>query len=152
MKRVWIAAALVVAFFTTAGYAGAGVINGYGLMSGNFGLVSFGTDFTPFNERYTALPAGSYIANASIVVASNDPAYHFVDCAFQIGGITDGGHITRGIIGGTVNNFVTLPLTVAFTITQPQDVALACRSEVNGYVHSQPSPITFIQVDRLTTQ
>jgi hypothetical protein len=104
-----------------------------------------GTAFTEISKL--SLPAGEYIANASAVLGSGDPA-HFVDCTFTTGG-TNKGELTRGMAGGT-NTFVTLPLTVGFTISTTTDLGVACRSDVAGVVFSQSSPITAIRVDRLT--
>lgn len=123
-----------------------------GFFAREFGsTVGIGTDFTEI-QVFSSLPAGKYIANASAVLASNDPERRFVDCIFTIGGAIQG-ELARGMVGGTgFDNFVSLPLTIGFTIRTTQDLGVACRSDVSGVVFSQGSPITAIRVDRLTVQ
>ena len=112
---------------------------------------ALGTDFTEI-QRLSSLPAGNYIANASAVLSSsNDPQLHLVDCIFMIGGFNQG-ELARGLLGGTVNNFASLPLTLGFSITTTSDLVLACRADVSAVVFSQSSPITAIRVDSLTAQ
>jgi hypothetical protein len=98
-----------------------------------------------------SLPPGKYIANASAVLASNDVQLHLVDCTFTIGGVNQGALI-RGMIGGDINNFATLPLTIGFTLQGAQDLGVACRSDAPRIVVSQPSPLTAIRIGRLTVQ
>jgi hypothetical protein len=112
--------------------------------------VNIGEDFTEI-QKFSALPPGSYIANASAVLASNGPDLRLVDCVFTTGG-TFQGELARGVVGGGANNFVSLPLTVGFTIETTTDVGVACRADVSPAVVSQPSPMTAIRVDRLTVQ
>jgi hypothetical protein len=112
--------------------------------------VNMGTDFTEI-QKLTSLLPGSYIANASAVLASNGPDLRLVDCSFTTGG-TLRGELARGMVGGTANNFVSLPLTIGFTIGTTTDLAVACRSDVSPAVVSQPSPITAISVNHLTIQ
>jgi hypothetical protein len=114
------------------------------------GAINIGTDFTEI-QKFSSLPPGSYIANASAVLASNGPDLRLVDCGFTVGGTLQG-ELARGMVGGAPNNFVSLPLTVGFTIETTTDLGVACRSDVSPAVVSQPSPITAIRVDRLTIQ
>jgi hypothetical protein len=129
----------VVAWATGTGPHAGGFVSGTTFVS-----VVIGTDFTDI-QTLPSLPRGSYLANASAVLASNDPAFHFVDCIFKVGGNIQG-ETARGIIGGTDTNFISLPLTIGFTIPTTQDLAVACRSEVSGVVASQGSPITALSV------
>ena len=113
--------------------------------------VALGTDFTEI-QRLQSLRRGNYVANASAVLGSNYPDLRFVDCVFTIDGLIQG-DLARGMVGGTgIDNFVSLPLTVGFTIKKTQDLVLACRSDVVDVVFSQSSPVTAIRVDRLTVQ
>ena len=105
-----------------------------------------GGDFTAIQRL--SLPAGKYIANASAHLVSNDANLHVLSCIFTIDGRSVSKDV-RGKIGGTVNNFITLPLTAGFTINTSKELALACRGDFPGIVVSQPSPITAIRVDRL---
>ena len=75
-----------------------------------FHSVQIGTDFTDFGW-FLLLPPGSYIANASAVLAntSRDGVSHPVDCRFTVGGIIKG-EIARGMLSST-NEFISLPLT-----------------------------------------
>jgi hypothetical protein len=114
------------------------------------GAINIGTDFTEI-QRLSSLPPGSYIANASAVLASSGPDLRLVDCIFTAGG-TFQGELARGMVGGAANNFVSLPLTVGFTIETTTDVAVACRSDVAPAVVSQQSPMTAISVTHLTVQ
>jgi hypothetical protein len=115
------------------------------------GAVNIGTVFTEI-QKLSSLPPGSYIANASAVLASSGPDLRFVDCSFQTGGFNRG-ELARGMVGGGGgNNFVSLPLTIGITITTTTDLVLACRADVSPAVRSQPSPLTAISVSRLTIQ
>jgi hypothetical protein len=114
------------------------------------GAVNIGTDFTEI-QKLSSLPPGSYIANGSAVLASNGPDLRLVDCSFTTGG-TLRGELARGMVGGAANNFVSLPLTIGFTIGTTTDLAVVCRSDVSPAVVSQPSPITAISVNHLTVQ
>jgi hypothetical protein len=119
----------------------------------NGASVNIGTDFTEI-QKFSSLPPGSYIANASAVLASSgSPEFHFVDCIFTIGG-TIKGELARGVVGGTGSGgFVSLPLTIGFTISTTTDLGVACRTTAElGVVGSQGSPITAIRVDRLAIQ
>jgi len=110
----------------------------------DFGFEYIGTDFTVI-KTLPSLPPGSYLATAVANLASNDPAFHFVDCMFRVGEFFPG-ELSRGTIGGHDTNFISLPLTIGFTIPTTQDLAVACRSEVSGVVASQGSPITALSV------
>jgi hypothetical protein len=113
--------------------------------------ISIGTDFTEI-QKYSGLPTGNYLATASAVLASSGADLHFVDCIFTING-TIRGELGRGTVGGFLgDNFLSLPLTIGFTVKSPADVGVACRTDVAGVVFTQASPITAIRVDRLTTQ
>lgn len=99
-----------------------------------------------------SLPPGRYVANATAQLASGDPNFHGVSCLLRVGDLIVSDAM-QGLIGGGVNNFVTLPLTFAFTIRTTQNLAVACATENSGLgIVSQPSPITAIRVDRLTIQ
>jgi hypothetical protein len=118
---------------------------------GSWQSVNIGTNFTVI-QRFSALPPGKYLAHASAVLASSDPLFRYVDCGFTIGRNLQS-DLARGVVGGTgVDNFVSLPLTLGFTLTTAQTLAVACRADVADAVVSQPSPITIIKVDRLTVQ
>jgi hypothetical protein len=97
-----------------------------------------------------SLPPGEYIANASAALESSTQGqFLLVECVFMLNGAPLG-ELSRGLIGGGVNNFLTLPLTVGASIDTPQSLQLACRGDFG--VRSQPSPITAIRVVKLTTQ
>jgi hypothetical protein len=103
-------------------------------------------------QKFSSLPPGKYIANASAVLASNDAELRFVDCIFTINRAIRG-ELARGMVGGTGrDNFVSLPLTIGFEINMTSNLGVACRSDVSGVVFSQGSPITAIRLDRLTVQ
>ncbi len=109
-----------------------------------------GTSFT--RTQKLALPAGKYIANGSAVLATNEAQLRYVDCIFLVNGLIIG-DVARGMIGGTgADNFVSLPLTVGFSINAPTNLVLGCRSDIAGVVFTQTSHITAIRVDRLTIQ
>jgi hypothetical protein len=97
-------------------------------------------------QRLT-LPPGKYIANAIASLASNNLTS--VRCRLTIGTL-DSDYVT-GVVGGELNDFLTLALTFGFTVQAPQDLVLSCTAASAGVV-SQPSPITAIRVDRLTIQ
>lgn len=98
-----------------------------------------------------SLPPGRYVANATAALASGSPDFQAVGCFFRVGEVFQGDTV-QGLIGGGVNNFVTLPITAGFTLRTTQDLAVACAAERPDLVVSQPSPITAIRVDRLTVQ
>ena len=133
-------------------------IDGTGLVRGYFatGFPNGGTT-EPLGTSFTraqklALPAGKYIANGSAVLATNEAQFRYVDCIFLVNGRIIG-DVARGMIGGTgVDNFMSLPLTVGFSINAPTNLVLGCRSDVAGVVFTQTSHITAIRVDRLTIQ
>jgi hypothetical protein len=128
-----------------------GTIGYYASPSGgpSWSTVIITGDFTVVQNL--SLPAGDYIANAAAVVSVGGPEVIFsVDCIFTLNGARVG-ELSRGMVGGSFNNFLTLPLTVGFTITKPQELAVACRADPPG-VYSQPSPITAIRVDNLVIQ
>ena len=114
-----------------------------------FESIFIGTDFTEI--QHMSLPPGNYLANASAVVASNDPQFHEVDCFFTVNGGVQGTE-ARGLVGGTLNNFHSLPLTTGFSIAAPSVLGVACISDTSRIVVSQQSSITAITVDRLTIQ
>ncbi|HKF95971.1 MAG TPA: hypothetical protein VKB96_15540 [Gammaproteobacteria bacterium] len=116
---------------------------------GNFNSIFIGTDFTKFQRL--SLPPGNYIANASAVLASQDTNFHQVDCVFMIGG-NIASEVASGTIGGNFGNFISLPLTLGFKLSNPEDLVLACRADALDVVSTQGSPITAIRVNRLTIQ
>ena len=110
--------------------------------------VSLGTGFSVIQK--ISLPAGSYVATVSAVLASSDPEPRLVDCIFSVGGPTTG-QLSRGMVGGQgPNNFLTLPNTVVFSIQARTNLSVACRADVADRVFSQPSPLTAIQVGSVT--
>jgi hypothetical protein len=94
------------------------------------------------------LPPGNYIANAVAVVASSDPQFHNVQCIFTIGGSIQGIAVQSNL-GGGINNFVSIPLTIGFTLNSHKRFAVACRTDVANIVVSQPSLISVVNVDRI---
>jgi hypothetical protein len=90
--------------------------------------------------------AGSYLASAVVVLASNDPEFHLVDCALAV----DGGIIapvSSGAIGGQPNNFLTLPLLLGVKLeNQEQTLSVVCRTNVDNIVVSQPTSLAALRV------
>jgi hypothetical protein len=127
-----------------------GTIGYYASPTGNWGTVKITEEFTPVQNL--SLPPGSYIANASAVVSSEDlsSGYVHVDCIFMLHGFIRG-EASRATVGGTVTTFITLPLTIGFTIEEPTDLVVACRS-TGTQVWSQPTSITAIRVENLVIQ
>ena len=90
--------------------------------------ISLGTGFSVIQK--ISLPAGSYVATVSAVLASSDPEPRLVDCLFSVGGITTG-QLSRGMVGGQgPSNFVTLPNTIVFSIPARTNLSVACRADV----------------------
>jgi len=152
MKRLLVLAGVLVASLMVGVVAASAADEGFFAFpgGGNWVSIRIGTDFTDI-QRFPSLPKGMYVANASAVLASDSPAFNYVDCIFKIGGNIQG-DLARGIIGGTISSFITLPLTTGFRIDEDQDLAVACRSEGSGVVWSQPSPITAIRVNKLAVK
>jgi len=112
--------------------------------------ISLGTGFSVIQKM--SLPAGSYVATVSAVLASSDPEARLVDCVFAVGGITTG-QLARGMVGGLgPNNFATIPNTVVFAITTRTNLSVACRADIRDRVVSQPSPLTAIRVASVVVQ
>jgi hypothetical protein len=92
------------------------------------------------------LRRGSYLASAVVVLASNDPEFHLVDCALAV----DGGIIapvSSGAIGGQPNNFLTLPLLLGVKLeNQEQTLSVVCRTNVDNIVVSQPTSLAALRV------
>ena len=110
--------------------------------------VPVGTGFTEIQKL--SLPPGKYIATASAVLSTNDAAANPVSCIFMINGLIQG-DASKGMVGGTgTGDFVSLPLTIGFTIEAATDLQLTCAAQ--GVVFSQTSHITAVGVDRLTIQ
>ena len=109
--------------------------------------ISLGTGFSVIQK--VSLPAGSYVVTASAVLASSDPEPRLVDCIFSVGGLTTG-QLSRGVVGGLPNAFLTLPNTIVFSISVRTNLSMACRADVGNRVFSQPSPLTAIQVGSVT--
>jgi hypothetical protein len=114
-----------------------------------------GWNFVALDENFRviqtiSLPAGDYIANASAALESTTPdRFLLAECLFTLNGARQG-DVSRGLIGGGVQNFLTLPVTVGVSIDTPQSLQLACRGDAG--IRSQPSPITATRVVRLTVQ
>jgi hypothetical protein len=117
--------------------------------------VPISTDFPGTEVQVLSLPPGRYIANASAVLTSDESEVRFVDCIFTLDGVIRG-ELIRGMVGGPpampLSNFLSLPLTVGFEIKEPQELPVACTTEIENTVFSQGSPITTIRVDRLIVQ
>jgi hypothetical protein len=82
---------------------------------------------------YKSLPAGRYMANATIEFISDDPDRRVVDCLFTVGP----GSVAQpfsGNVGGGPGSIITLPLSIAFVIGSPKDVGIICRADVSGTV------------------
>lgn len=128
-----------------------GSIGYYASPTGNWGTVRITEEFTVVQNL--SLPAGSYIANASANVASESPSltYNSVSCIFMINGFIRG-EASRATVGGDVNNMLSLPLTIGFTIDEPTDLEVACAAGNTTQVWSQPTSITAIRVDNLEIQ
>jgi hypothetical protein len=115
---------------------------------GGFVSLHIGTDFTDIQSL--SLPAGKYILNASAVVGSNSVTPRPIQCIFMVDGFTKG-EPASGAVGGTGTSMhTTLALTAGIRLLTRDKVTLACATDDPGAVFSQPSPITAIQVDRLT--
>lgn len=128
-----------------------GIVGYYAFPSGgqSWESVLITGDFTVIQTL--SLPAGDYIANATPVVSVGGPSDPFlVDCMFTLNG-TRVGELSHGMVGGSFNNFLTLPLTAGFSIRRPQTLAVACRADPPG-VYSQPTSITAIRVDNVVIQ
>jgi len=129
-----------------------GVTRGFyvdGFPTGGFAFI--GTSFTEI-QVFKNLPAGKYIATATAVLAASDPEDRLVDCMFTINGSNRGGLIRGVLTGAPGDHYLSLPLTFGFSTSAPVDLGLACRSDVARNVVSQPSPLTVIKVDQLTTR
>jgi hypothetical protein len=113
----------------------------------SWGSVSLDANYKVIQDL--ALPPGRYIANASAALESGGGTFLLAECVLMLNGAVLG-DISRGLIGGSVQNFLTLPLTVGFTTGTAQDLQLACRGDVG--VRSQPSPMTAVRVNQLTVQ
>jgi len=100
-----------------------------------------------------SLPAGKYIANASAVLATNEAEPRSANCTFTING-GQVGELGMGMVGGTGRgDFLSLPLTIGFTLDAPGDLGISCITDApENVVFSQASPITAIRLDRLTVQ
>ena len=109
--------------------------------------ISLGTGFSVIQK--ISLPPGSYVATGMAVVAATDPKLRSVDCSFAVGGLTRG-QLARGMVGGGINTFATIPNTIVFTIAETKNLSLACRADVADHVVSQPSPLTAIKVNSVT--
>ena len=132
--------------------ATAGVTRGFyvdGFPTGGFAFI--GTSFTQI-QVFRNLPAGKYIATATAVLAATDPEDRLVDCMFTINGTNRGGLIRGVLEGAPTDHFLSLPITFGFSSSAPVDLGVACRSDVAKVVISQPSPLTAIKVDQLTTR
>jgi hypothetical protein len=127
-----------------------GIVGYYAFPSGgtSWETVLINEDFTVIQDLQ--LPAGDYIANAAAAVAVGGPDPFLVECIFMLNG-TIVGELSRGMLGGSFNNFLTLPLTAGFTVTRPAELTVACRADPPG-VYSQPTSITAIRVDNLVIQ
>jgi hypothetical protein len=127
-----------------------GTVGYYASPTGNWGTVRITEEFTTVQNL--SLPPGSYLANASAVVSSEElsSGYVNVDCIFMLNGLIQG-ELSRATVGGTVTTMATLPLTIGFTIKKPTDLVVACRSS-GTQVWSQPTSITAIRVENLVIQ
>jgi hypothetical protein len=120
----------------------------YALPCCNWGTVKINEEFTVIQNLL--LPAGSYVANASAVLAADNTSDVSVDCIFMLNSVIQG-EAVRVTMGASFNNFASLPLTTAFTIDTPKELTVACRT-TGTQVFSQPTSITAISVDSLTIQ
>lgn len=112
--------------------------------------INIGTGFTVIQK--ISLPAGSYVATAMAVLASNDPEARLVDCMLAVGGVRRG-QLARGMVGGLgANNFTTIPNTIVFAIKVRTNLTVVCQADLANRVVSQPSPLTAIRVDSVTVQ
>ena len=86
MKHVPIILVAGFSLLIMVGSAGAAV-EGFSSAGGNFQSLPIGTEFTVI-ETLPSLPAGKYIANASVVLAMQtwDPTIHYVNCIFMLDG------------------------------------------------------------------
>jgi hypothetical protein len=152
MKTVTLAGALIAGVAGAAAAAdGRGPARGFFVSGPPTGAAEpIGDDFTEI-QVFESLPRGSYIANAGAVLVSSSPEPRLVDCVFTLDGVIQGELPARGVVGAIVG-FLTLPLTIGFTIETVQDLGVACRADVPDLVQSQPSTMTAIRVNRLIVQ
>src|SRR5512138_1089520 len=117
-----------------------------------FGSQLLDTTNTGTTLAKLSLPAGSYVVNATAAFASG-PAFQAVLC-YITGSITKPlAFAIQGEIGGSLNSFLALPLTTAFTLAAPEDVSLVCSAAGGANpVSTQPSTMTAIHVATLTDQ
>lgn len=150
-KVLYVLMIVSVAALVTMSAKKKGSVGYYASPTGNWGTVRITEEFTVVQNL--SLPAGSYIANATAVVSSESPSYSFnsVACIFMINGFIQG-ESSRATVGGDVNNMVSLPLTIGFTIDEPTDLEVACLAGNTTQVWSQPTSITAIPVDNLVIQ
>lgn len=147
-KVVYIAVAIALVALVLIAAKKHGTVGYFAFPNGNWVTVKINAEFTKIQNL--SLPPGSYIANASAVLSSQDPSYVFVDCIFMLNSSIRG-EPARAIMGGTYNNFTSLPLTIGFTIEEPTELAVACVTD-GTQVWSQASPITAIRVENLVIQ
>jgi len=118
------------------------------------GIHKIGRNAGPLSTEITQiqsiqeLAAGNYIANAVATAASNDPQFHNVVCFFTVGGSFKGTSV-QGSLGGGINNFVAIPLTIGFVLETPKSLGVACSTDVENIVVYQPTAISVISVDKI---
>jgi hypothetical protein len=101
--------------------------------------------------QFLDLPRGRFLASAAAVLASSDTEFHPVDCRFTVDGVFVS-ELSRDQIGGSINNFLTLPLVIGVKLEQPGRLGVECRTDVADIVVSQPSALIAWRVQRLDNQ
>jgi len=111
------------------------------------------TGDTPTNIMTLSLPSGSYVVNATAGFAANTSGgmSFGVQCFFRASHAGLLGGTVQGLLVVSLNSFLTLPVTTAFTLTSSDQVSLAC-SGFGGVVLTQLSSMVAIQVATLTKQ
>jgi hypothetical protein len=111
---------------------------------------SFSLQSATFLDILTlSLPAGSYVVSATAAVVTDASITEEAQCIVRSSSTPLSVAVSGTLTAGPSSN-VTIPLTTAFTLTVPDNVSLACRSD--GPVFTQPSALTAIQVATLTVQ
>ena len=133
---------------STAEVAEAGATAGFFATPGDeFISIVIGNE--PTEIQRLNLPPGSYVVNASAVLATYSDIPLRVSCGLNVGGVRRGAPAT-GLLGGTgVDVMTSLPIALGVRLDAREDVGLTCAAGEPGLVWSQPSSITAIKVDRL---
>lgn len=120
--------------------------------SGDFGLVTIGTDFTVIAA--VNLPPGNWVAFATATLTTTATGTTNIQTGFLLGGEIYSPFVQTQLV---VTDLLTsagasqvVPITTGLTINTLQTLQVACRASPPDVVYSQPSTITAIQVESLT--